>query len=579
MRLVQGSTGSPVGTIAAAFVLAVSLSNVSSAQRAIDGTGNHPHDLGAAGDLLNRMTSSDYGDGINAPAGSGRPSARAVSNAVVSQAAPIPNAKGLSDYFWLWGQFLDHDIDLTVGNSPQELMPIAVPWGDPHFDPYATGTEEIPFSRSFCEPGSPGKPREQINDITAFVDGSVVYGSDPVRAHFLRRNDGTGKLRMSAGDLMMFNTDGLFPNANEGPLPDSSLFLAGDVRANENTALAAMHTLFAREHNRIAEDLAAADPELSGDDLYEIARAWVGAEIQAITYNEFLPILLGGQLPAYEGYDVSVDPRIANEFSTAAYRFGHTMLSPTLMRLDENGEEAPEGHLELRHAFFDPTELITNGVDSILRGLAAQRAQEIDPYVIDDVRNFLFGPPGSGGFDLASLNIQRGRDHGLPGYNEVRAQLGLGAVADFDEITSDVVVQARLASVYDDVDQIDLWVGGLAEDPEGAGLLGETFTHIIRDQFLRLRDADAFWYELVYAGDELQTLRNLKLSAVIERNSGAEVQSDVFFVPEPDGSAVALAAIVAMAAHRRSRHSRGRAESRPIRSSRPARSSLGKRTR
>ena len=100
-------------------------------------------------------------------------------------------------------------------------------------------------------------------------------------------------------------------------------------------------------------------------------------------------------------------------FSTACFRVGHTLLSPTLLRLGEAGT-IPEGNIPLAAAFFAPEAIILDGgIDPILRGLAAQPAQEIDPQVIGAVRNFLFGPPGAGGLDLASLNIQRGRDHGL----------------------------------------------------------------------------------------------------------------------------------------------------------------------
>jgi len=161
-----------------------------------------------------------------------------------------------------------------------------------------------------------------------------------------------------------------------------------------------------------------------------------------VTYKEFLPLLLGDNaLEAYEGYDASVNAGIANEFSTAAYRFGHTMLSPQLLQVGDDGTTEA---IALRSAFFNPTLATESGIDSLLKGLASQVAQEVDNLVVDDVRNFLFGPPGSGGFDLASLNIQRGRDHGLASYNNVREALGLGAIADISEITSNEALQDDL---------------------------------------------------------------------------------------------------------------------------------------
>ena len=190
----------------------------------------------------------------------------------------------------------------------------------------------------------------------------------------------------------------------------------------------------------------------------------VEAEIQSITYNEFLPLLLGKNgLDEYKGYDSSVNPEIANLFATAAYRLGHTMLSSQMLRLTEKGHEYEHGHLALKDAFFRPDKLVSEDtMDPILRGLAASHAEAIDTFIIDDVRNFLFGPPGAGGFDLASLNIQRGRDHGLPDYNTAREAYGLTKVTSFSEITSDTVLAGKLKALYGTVDNIDVFVGGLA---------------------------------------------------------------------------------------------------------------------
>src|SRR5690606_25170937 len=154
-----------------------------------------------------------------------------------------------------------------------------------------------------------------------------------------------------------------------------------------------------------------------------------------------------------------------NEFSAAAFRIGHTLLSPTLARLDNYGLPIVHGPLPLREAFFNLS-VITDqgGIAPLLKGQASQRAQEIDNHIVEDVRSFLFGPPGSGGFDLSCLNIQRARDHGLPDYNTIREELGLGRVKSFAEITSKPEVQAALASVYPDVDSIDPWVGMICED-------------------------------------------------------------------------------------------------------------------
>ena len=502
--------------------------------RSIDGSDNNRQNplMGATFTELIRYVTSAYEDGASEMPEAGLPSPRLISNIANSQEGSIPNTLGASDYLWQWGQFLDHDLDFTNGASPVEPADIPVPAGDPFFDPFDTGTQVIVFDRSVYDT-STGivNPRQQMNTITTWIDASNVYGSDVVRAVALRANDGTGRLNTSAGNLLPFNTEGL---PNDGGDDDTALFLAGDFRANEQVGLTSMHTLFVREHNRYVVDLAAKRPGLNGDELYERGRRFVGALMQAITYNEFLPALMGqGALSAYSGYDAKVDAGISNIFSTAAYRFGHSMLSPVIQRLDQNLNEIPEGNLELRDAFFNPEAIVDDGgIEPILRGLANQLAQKLDTFIIDDVRNFLFGPPGAGGFDLASLNIQRGRDHGLPRYNDVREKLGLQRVSTFSQISSDADIQQRLQDAYGNVDNIDLWVGGLAEDPISGSHVGELFQTILVKQFEALRDGDRYWYERKLSASELEEVQNTKLSDVIKRNTtiGSELQDNVFQV-------------------------------------------------
>lgn len=506
--------------------------------RTIDGVGNNATNTGwgSTDTQLLRVTSVEYFDDIAEPrGGTGAISARAISNAVVAQTTDSKNVRGLSDMFWQWGQFVDHDIDLTDNSVPAEAYPISVPTGDPYFDPMSTGTQTIGFNRSKYDHTtgtSTNNPRQQINEITAFLDGSNVYGSDQARADALRTFSG-GLLKTSVGNLLPFNTPGL-PNAMS---TSSVFFLAGDVRANEQPGLTALHTLFMREHNRLAEEITLANPSLTDEEVYQTARRTVGALIQSVTYNEFLPALFGSDiLPAYTGYDDAVDPSIANEFSTAAYRLGHSMISPEVLRLDANGLEAPEGHLDLKTGFFNPAILQSTGIESLLRGLPAQVMQEVDSREIDALRNFLFGPPGSGGFDLASLNIQRGRDHGLASYNQARRDLGLAAKTSFSEITSDAAMASALESVYNgNIEDVDLWVGGLTEDHVPGSSVGETFTTIIADQFTRMRDGDRFWYENQFNGAELDTIRATTLKDIIERNTDIEhLQDNVFFAQYPE---------------------------------------------
>lgn len=492
-------------------------------ERPIDGTGtnaDHPT-WGAANTAQIRLTPADYPDATGAtPAGGDRPSPRAISNAVVEQTTDMPNARGLSDMFWAWGQFIDHDLDLTAGGS--EAMPIAIPRGDPDFDPTGSGVRTMSFSRSAVAEGTGvTDARAPINLITSVMDASMVYGSSPEVAASIRTDD--GKLLLGADGLLV---------------PDGSGFglMTGDVRAAENVGLTSLHVVFAREHNRIVDALAERFPDLSGDELYAAARARVEGLVQAITYREFLPQLLGGGgLGPYRGHDPDVDPSVSVEFSTVAFRFGHSLLSPEIERLEADGSTSAAGNLALRDAFFNPGAIAEGGgVDPILRGLAGSTAQALDSQIVEDVRSFLFGAPGSGGLDLASLNIQRGRDHGVASYNDLREALGLPRRDSFLSITGGDQAEAdRLEAAYGDVDLVDAWIGGLAEAPVRGGQVGELFRAILVDQFTRIREGDPFWSEATLSPQERRMIWNTTLSEVIERNtdSGA-LQHNAFIAHE-----------------------------------------------
>ena len=500
-----------------------------------------PYPVGGTGApaQLIRLSPVDYGDGISTLAGSTRPSPREISNIVVDQPGPVFSQNNASDMVWQWGQFVDHDVDLTEAHDPPEPAPIPVPLGDPDFDPFSSGTQVIPLLRSIYDPTTGtgvGNPRQQVNEISGPIDGTNVYGQDPARTLALRTLDGTGRLKTSAGNFLPYNTLGL-PNAIPTGADPTDFFVAGDIRSNEQLGLTSMHTLWVREHNLIADATRAIFPWLSGNQVFEIARSTVVTELQVITFNEFLPTLLGpNAISAYTGYDPNVDPGIATEFSTALFRLGHTMLSPTIQRLEADGTPIPDGPIALRDAFNTPETLVTEGgIDPILKGLSSQVMQRIDNMIIDDLRNFLFGPPGAGGLDLASLNIQRGRDHGIADYNTVRIHYGLTPATSFADISSDPAVQSRLAAAYTSVDEVDLWVGAISEDPVGPdSLVGELLLTGLVEQFERLRDGDPNWYQnrLGYLGQRLAETQTL--AKVIARNTTLrrrDLQRNVFVVP------------------------------------------------
>ena len=508
--------------------------------QSIDGTNNNLDNpnLGSADTPLLRVAENDYADGISAPAGEGRPSAREISNAL-SAANPDGDVsqRDLSSFAFAWGQFLDHDIDLSLEPENEEdavAFDIAVPVGDPLFDPFGSGEETIHLTRSAIAEGtgtSIGNPAEQVNAITAWIDGSQVYGSDQQTADSLRE---------FVGGRMLITDDGLLPSADDDGL------LAGDIRAAENLVLTSMHALFLREHNRLADEISSENPNLNDEEVYQQARAKVIAELQSITYNEYLPALLGKDaLSNYAGYDSSVDPSIANEFSTAAFRFGHSTLNDEFSLIGNDGQDVDDS-ISLAAAFFQPETLSETGIDVFLKYASSTVSQEVDLQVVDSLRNFLFGPPGSGGLDLVSLNIQRGRDHGLADYNATREAYGLDRIDTFADITSDQSVQANLESLYGDVDNIDLWVGLMAEDHIQNGSLGETATVIIADQFERLRDGDRFYYENTLNNREIREIENTTLADIIERNTNVDsLQSNVFyFAPTIKGTVAESTAVV-----------------------------------
>jgi len=530
-RLQAGDQALPSGTDLTATTAAVA-----PAYRTYDGRGNNPlHPLwGSAGANYRREDSgAAYADGFSAPAGPARPSPRVISNAIVDQGGlDTEDERELATTIYEFGQFLDHDIGLAKGGSTEDFD-IRVPSGDPYFDPARTGTKVIFLDRSTYDPTTGTRsPRQQINTVTAFIDASHIYGSDATRAAWLRTFRG-GLLKVSptaVGPLLPLN-DGTQANDNPVGAPVTSLGVAGDVRANEQPGLTTLHIAFLREHNRQARRLANLHPFWDDERLYQEARKLVGAEMQVITYKEFLPSLLGRSLPAYSGYRSGVNAGLSNVFATAAYRFGHSQVGPDIDIVDEEFEET--GVVELQDAFFNPSVIpAMGGIDPAIRYMSVDTAQHVDSTIVGPLRNFLFGPPGSGGFDLASLNIQRGRDHGLQNYNRVRADFGLRPVRNFGQITSNGALAAKLQQLYGSVDNIDAWVGLLAEDHVRNGSLGPTATAILIEQFTRLRDGDRFWYQNgQFSSSDLAVIERTTLRDVLERNSGAEgLQPNVFVV-------------------------------------------------
>ncbi len=518
--------------------------------RTLDGTGNHPNESawGAANTPFVRISypSSYPGNGLGGSmlTDAQRINPRTVSNALSAQEGSIPSARGLSTFIGLWGQFLDHDLSLTTSSAGAAVNGTAdIPVLDAS-DPL--GPNPIQFTRSnFVTGNGIGPVRQQLNEVSSFLDASQVYGPSALRAAALRSEMGSGaRLQMSPGNLLPFNTMGL-PNMNQGTLPDASLFLTGDIRANDNLGLLALHTIFAREHNRLVDLIAAQQPELTAEQQYQLARKIVGAELQIVTYREFLPALMGpDQAPRDSDYqyDDQLRPDITQSFAHSAFRFGHSAISPTLSLVNNLGQDQAE--LPVSETFFRPTVLANDpqALDWLLKGAATQVSQEIDTKLIGDLRSFPFGAPGDGGLDLASLDIQRGRDHGLPDYNFLRLSYELPTYATFQQITSDPQLAQLLSDLYSgDLSNVDSWIAGLAEDHVPGSSLGPLFQSILGAQFVRLRDGDRLFYSSDAAGlyqngtlrpeiAELIDLNRISLSQILRWNSSlTNVQDNVFY--------------------------------------------------
>ena len=478
--------------------------------RSIDGSGNNlaHSSMNAAGQDFSRIGPANFADGVDAIITTA-PNARTISNIVVAGNGDVANAEKLSGMMYAWGQFVDHDINLTNSDGKTHID-IAIPAGDPDL-----AASKISMTRAVIDPttGINGKAALAVNNVTGWLDASQVYGSNATTAASLRSAD--GHMLTSEGDNL--------PIVN-------GMYAAGDGRAAENPDLTALQVLFVREHNFQVDRLAAEHPNWTGDQLYQQAKAIVTAEIAHITYNEFLTHLLGqGVMTAYAGYKANVNATISEEFAGAAFRFGHSIVSANLQKVAENGADVGAA-LSLKDAFFQaPAGFAADGgAAGLLRHLSGDLSNALDVHIVEDLRNFLDVPPVA--MDLAAINIQRGRDLGLGTLNQTREALGLKAYTSFSQITSDSATATALKNAYGSVDAVDLWTGGLAEDHKAGGMLGETFGIIIAHTFEDLRDGDRFWYQNQgFDAKTLAAIEHTSLSDLIIRNTDTEhMQADAF---------------------------------------------------
>ncbi|XP_066250730.1 peroxidasin [Euwallacea similis] len=553
--------------------------------RSIDGRCNnlqHPT-WGSSLTAFRRVLKPIYEDGFGKPIGwekerlyNGyrKPASRKVSTALISTKTITPDEE-ITHMVMQWGQFLDHDLDHALPSVSSEswdgidckkscaYAAPCYPMDVPDDDPRISNRRCIDFVRTsaICGSGMTSiffdtvQHREQINQLTSYIDGSMVYGYSEELAREIRDLDAPlGRLK--EGPIFL-DRKPLLPYAGGQGMDcrrnlsesDVNCFLAGDIRANEQSGLTAMHTIWMREHNRLAKELRILNPHWDSDMLYYEARKILGAAIQHITYKQWLQFVVGPegmrQLGEYKEYDPLLNPSVSNVFATAALRFGHTLINPVLQRLDWNFSEIREGHLPLHSAFFSPWRIVEEGgIDPLLRGMYVVPAKKklSRENLNTDLTERLFQTAHAVALDLAAMNIHRSRDHALPGYIAFRDFCNLPKVTDFADLyqqITDTEVIGKLKKLYGHPANIDVFVGGVLEDPVQGGRVGPLFRCLLLEQFRRLRDGDRFWYEnpSVFKPEQLVQIKQYSLARVLCDNGDniTRITGDVFLLPELQG--------------------------------------------
>ena len=561
--------------------------------RTINGSCNNLYrpNLAVAGSNFRRLIPPHYEDGIQEPRGTLQklglveegpfdppvPSAREASRTILTNRTiddPIH-----SHMIMQWGQFLDHDLDLAPEQSEEECplescevteecCPISIvqnPDGDPTFAASERPCLFFPRSIPSCyAPRGEFPPRDQFNAITHYIDASNVYGSSEEVAEALREHVG-GRLLVGPPHApgaqpslpLLTAADAASPVfLTLCPPPNPECYVAGDIRANEHLGLAIMHTIWVREHNRIVEELAKLDSKLTDEELYQIARKIIGGIMQKIVFEDYLPEVIGRPtvdqlIQGVRGFQPNADPRIPNAYATAAFRYGHSLIRPSFARLGPGYKPIGAGPLNLLDSFFNSSQYNASlGTDPILRGLLTENSRRSDEFINPVLTNALFRTPEDLGRDLAALNINRGRDHGLAPYvvwrdfcvNFYRNTFNICVTPKF---RSDLT-ELHLLRTYGSLDSVDLFPGGMAEAPFEFGgsssIVGPTFTCIFIINYRSLARGDRFYYlgDAAFTDKQRKEIQKGSLSKVICDNSDGitSLQANAFNVPSPSNPRV-----------------------------------------
>ncbi|KAK2164701.1 hypothetical protein LSH36_60g05053 [Paralvinella palmiformis] len=478
---------------------------------------------GGADTQLFRKVPPAYSDGTYEPSGQDRPSPMNLSRIVFTGPTGYKSYKGRTAFMVFFGQQLVEEIlDAQRAGCPPEYINLDIPKEHEHYSENPKFVNVLPVLRTRYDMKTgltPNNPRQQLNEISAWMDGTLVYGPNKAWTDSIREfKDGLLQVDDTKGPY-----GGEFPRNNSIRLPYinpppprdhpkikpiSRFNKIGNPRGNENPFLLTMGIMWFRYHNAWARKLKDQHPDWSDEKLFNEARKMVVGVYQKITTKDWLPQWLGKELEPYSGYNPTVHPGVAHVFQSAAMRFGHTMVPPGVYRRNNDciyRKTTKRTHFEDKvairtcNSFWNPQEAVYEyDIDEFIMGMASQIAEREDNIITPDLRGNVFGPLEFNRRDLMAINIQRARDHGIPDFNSVRKAYGLSPktwdnLIVHRDIDSDGKILSQLKELYnDDFGKIDLWVAGMLEVNEGPG---ETFRAIIGDQFQRIRDGDRFWYE------------------------------------------------------------------------------------
>ncbi|CAM9805742.1 unnamed protein product [Lampetra fluviatilis] len=510
---------------------------------------------GCAGSKLLRLAPASFADGVyqmwDEPT---VPNARRLSSSVMRGDSGLPSALNRTVLAVFFGQQILNEIMNTKHQGcPAEFVNIRIPSNDSAF---SNGVYKVlPFQRSHWDEdtgSSPNNPRTPSNMVTAWIDGNSIYGSSQTACN-AHRKFAKGMLKTSSnGFLAPLAEDSSTlinirsPSHEFGSIGPQTQYVFGSPWANESPSLKALSTVWLRYHNYWAQKLSMAHPDWNDEEVFSNARKWVVAIYQNIILYEWLPAMLGQNVSGYTGYKMHVHPGISVEFEAAAMRYSQTMLPPGVYTRNESCHFKPteSGFIASRvcNNYWNHEVIVfksRNEVDEMLLGMASQIAEREDHIVVEDILDRMYGPLKASRLDLMAMNIQQGRDHGAPSYNEVRRAVKLPPVSQWGEINprlnqSNPEVIERLKQLYNgDISRLELWPGGLMECQGGPGPL---FSRILVDQFERIRDGDRFWFENtnngMFTDTDVETVRGTRFSSVlraammIDENS---VQEEVFF--------------------------------------------------